>query len=89
MKKFLVLVSVLLIAGLALSATEYKVENFNGKTGGTFYYWGLGDPKSFNIDWAQETSSTVPLGFIHATLLEADEGGMPTESGLAKEWWFS
>lgn len=89
MKKFLVLLSVLLVAVFLMAAPEYKVENFNGKPGGTFYYWGLGDPKSFNIDWAQETSSTVPLGFIHATLLEADEGGMPTQEGLAKEWWFS
>ncbi len=91
MKKLLVLLSVLLVTGLVLAATpEYHVEEtFNGKPGGTFFWWGLGDPKSFNPDWAQETSSTDPLGFITGTLIEADEGGMPTEPGLAKEWWFS
>ncbi|HNU23340.1 MAG TPA: ABC transporter substrate-binding protein, partial [Mesotoga sp.] len=35
------------------------------------------------------TSSTDPLGFILATLIEADEVGMPSLPGLAKDWWFS
>ncbi|MBN2218798.1 MAG: ABC transporter substrate-binding protein [Kosmotogaceae bacterium] len=90
MKKLSVLLLVLIAAGLLFAATEYHVEEtWNGKPGGTFYYWGLGDPKTFNYDWAQETSSTDPLGFTVATLLEADEGGMPTLPGLAKDWWFS
>ncbi len=90
MKKLLVLLVVLIAAGLLFAAPEYQVEEtFNGKPGGTFYYWGLGDPKTFNYDWAQETSSTDPLGFTLATLIEADEGGMPSLPGLAKNWWFS
>ena len=90
MKKLLVLLVVLIAAGLLFAAPEYQVEEtFNGKPGGTFYYWGLGDPKTFNYDWAQETSSTDPLGFTLATLIEADEGGMPSLPGLAKKWWFS
>ncbi len=90
MKKLLVLLVVLIAAGLLFAAPEYQVEEtWNGKPGGTFYYWGLGDPKTFNYDWAQETSSTDPLGFTLATLIEADEGGMPSLPGLAKDWWFS
>lgn len=90
MKKLSVLLVVLIAAGFLFAATEYHVEEtWNGKPGGTFYYWGLGDPKTFNYDWAQETSSTDPLGFILATLIESDEGGMPTLPGLAKKWWFS
>jgi len=90
MKKLLVLLVVLIAAGMLFAAPEYHVEEtWNGKPGGTFYYWGLGDPKTFNYDWAQETSSTDPLGFIHGTLIEADEGGMPSLPGLAKDWWFS
>ena len=90
MKKLLVLLVVLIAAGLLFAAPEYQVEEtFNGKPGGTFYYWGLGDPKTFNYDWAQETSSSDPLGFTLATLIEADEGGMPSLPGLAKNWWFS
>ncbi|HDP77469.1 MAG TPA: ABC transporter substrate-binding protein [Mesotoga infera] len=90
MKKLLVLLVVLIAAGLLFAAPEYHVEEtWNGEPGGTFYYWGLGDPKTFNYDWAQETSSTDPLGFTLATLIEADEGGMPTLPGLAKDWWFS
>lgn len=85
MKKLSVLLVVLIAAGFLFAATEYHVEEtWNGKPGGTFYYWGLGDPKTFNYDWAQETSSTDPLGFILATLIESDEGGMPTLPGLAK-----
>ena len=90
MKKLLVLLVVLIAVGILFAAPEYHVEEtWNGKPGGTFYYWGLGDPKTFNYDWAQETSSTDPLGFILATLIEADEGGMPSLPGLAKDWWFS
>ncbi|KUK67707.1 MAG: ABC-type dipeptide transport system, periplasmic component [Mesotoga infera] len=90
MKKLLVLLVVLIAAGMLFAAPEYHVEEtWNGKPGGTFYYWGLGDPKTFNYDWAQETSSTDPLGFILGTLIEADEGGMPSLPGLAKDWWFS
>ncbi|MBN2253815.1 MAG: ABC transporter substrate-binding protein [Kosmotogaceae bacterium] len=90
MKKLLVLLVVLIAAGMLFAAPEYHVEEtWNGKPGGTFYYWGLGDPKTFNYDWAQETSSTDPLGFTLATLIEADEGGMPTLPGLANNWWFS
>jgi len=90
MKKLLVLLVVLIAAGLLFAAPEYQVEEtWNGKPGGTFYYWGLGDPKTFNYDWAQETSSTDPLEFTLATLIEADEGGMPSLPGLAKDWWFS
>ncbi|HQC14692.1 ABC transporter substrate-binding protein [Mesotoga prima] len=90
MKKLSVLLVVLIAAGFLFAATEYHVEEtWNGKPGGTFYYWGLGDPKTFNYDWAQETSSTDPLGFTLATLIESDEGGMPTLPGLAKKWWFS
>ncbi len=90
MKKLLVLLVVLIAVGILFAAPEYHVEEtWNGKPGGTFYYRGLGDPKTFNYDWAQETSSTDPLGFILATLIEADEGGMPSLPGLAKDWWFS
>jgi peptide/nickel transport system substrate-binding protein len=90
MKKLLVLLVVLIAAGMLFAAPEYHVEEtWNGKPGGTFYYWGLGDPKTFNYDWAQETSSTDPLRFILGTLIEADEGGMPSLPGLAKDWWFS
>jgi len=89
MKKLVLVISVLVIAGLMFSATEYKVENFSGKPGGTLFTWGLGDPKNFNPDVAQETSSTVPLGYTQGSLVGPDEFSVWNVPELAKEYWYS
>ncbi len=84
----LVLTLLFTLSFLAFSDTpEYKQLNVTGKFGGTLVWSVFGSgPKTFNYPLAQETSSTVPLGFVFSGLVEEDATTTAIEPGLAKSW---
>ncbi len=66
---------------------EYEKVNVTGKFGGTLVWSVFGSgPKTFNYPLAQETSSTTPLGFVFAGLIEEDSVTTEVKPGLAKSW---
>lgn len=93
MKKLLVVLAVFFVTVSMFAATDYVIRDYAGNPGGVLNAGTLGDPKTFNPVWSQETSSTdmlVWLGYGAAgTLFGADQGGMPTVPQLATKWWFS
>jgi len=89
MKKLLVLLLVV-ISALALFAedVDWLVEDVSGGTvGGTLYVGTLNGPKTLNPYWAQETSSTNITDITLDTMLHADNKGMVTLPGMAKNFW--
>lgn len=81
-----------LLLGFAFSAKTvveelYVVKNIQqGKPGGEIICAALGDPKTFNIITANETSSTDILGRMYATLIEFNNLTQEFTPGLAKRW---
>ncbi|MBI4279517.1 MAG: ABC transporter substrate-binding protein, partial [Armatimonadetes bacterium] len=60
-----------------------------GRAGGTLVFSSISDPRTFNSIVAQETSSTVPLGFIHDGLVELNYDTTELEPALAESWTVS
>ena len=93
MKKLLVVLTVLFLTVSMFAATDYVVREYAGNPGGVLNAGTIGDPKTFNPVWAQETSSTDMLAWLGygsvGTFFGADQGGMPTVPQLATKWWFS
>jgi peptide/nickel transport system substrate-binding protein len=94
MKKLLVVLAVFFVTVSMFAATDYAIRDYAGNPGGVLNIGTLGDPKTFNIVWAQETSSTDMLDWIgyHETtgcFIGSDQGGMQTVPLLATDWWFS
>ena len=57
-----------------------------GKRGGKFVFASISPPKSFNTIVANETSSTVVLGFIYNGLTQTDPVTTEVKPSLAKSW---
>jgi len=60
-----------------------------GKFGGTFVVTSISDPRTFNNLVAQETSSTVPLGYMFDGLVETNRETTEIEASLAESWTVS
>lgn len=60
--------------------------NVTGKSGGTFLTTALGDPKTFNIILAKETTSTTPLGYVFDGLVARNADTLEIEPSLAESW---
>ena len=57
-----------------------------GRSGGTFLDSQPGDPRTFNVVLAQETSSSGPLGTLFDGLVEDNGETAATEPALAESW---
>lgn len=60
-----------------------------GRSGGTFVVTVISDPRTFNFLVAQETSSTVPLGYMFEALVEVNRESTEVEASLAESWTVS
>ncbi len=60
-----------------------------GRSGGTFVVTSISDPRTFNFLVAQETSSTVPLGYMFEGLVETNRESTEVEAALAESWTVS
>ncbi len=60
-----------------------------GRFGGTFVVTSISDPRTFNTLVAQETSSTVPLGYAFEGLVETNRTSTEVEPSLAESWTVS
>lgn len=60
-----------------------------GRFGGTFVVTSISDPRTFNVLVAQETSSTVPLGYMFEGLVETNRVSTEVEPSLAESWTVS
>jgi peptide/nickel transport system substrate-binding protein len=90
-----------LIVGISMllavpNLSPAKVENPKvmegevGKYGGTLVWSVFGSgPKTFNLPISQETSSSVPLGFLFGGLTETNGVTTEVEPALAESWEFS
>ncbi len=57
-----------------------------GRYGGTFVVTSISDPRTFNSIVAQETSSTVPLGYMFEGLVETNRVTTEVEPSIAESW---
>jgi peptide/nickel transport system substrate-binding protein len=57
-----------------------------GRAGGTLVITSISDPRTFNLIVAQETSSTVPLGYLFESLTETNRITTEVEPNLAESW---
>jgi peptide/nickel transport system substrate-binding protein len=60
-----------------------------GRFGGTFVITSISDPRTFNPIVAQETSSTVPLGYLFEGLVDTNRTTTEVEPNLAESWTVS
>ncbi|MGQ0551509.1 MAG: ABC transporter substrate-binding protein [Armatimonadota bacterium] len=60
-----------------------------GRFGGTFVVSSISDPRTFNRLVAQETSSTVPLGYMFEGLVQTNRTSTEVEPNLAESWTVS
>lgn len=60
-----------------------------GRFGGTFVLTSITDPRTFNRLVAQETSSTVPLGYMFEGLVQTNRTSTEVEPNLAESWTVS
>ncbi len=60
-----------------------------GRFGGTFVVTSISDPRTFNILVAQETSSTVPLGYSFEGLVDTNRESTEVEPNIAESWTVS
>ena len=60
-----------------------------GRFGGTFVVTSISDPRTFNTLVAQETSSTVPLGYAFEGLVETNRFSTEVEPSLGESWTVS
>ncbi len=60
-----------------------------GRFGGTFVTTSISDPRTFNPIVAQETSSSVPLGYLFEALVETNRLTTEVEPNLAESWTVS
>ncbi|MGH2374755.1 MAG: ABC transporter substrate-binding protein [bacterium] len=60
-----------------------------GRFGGTFVVTSISDPRTFNRLVAQETSSTVPLGYMFEGLVQTNRTSTEVEPNLAESWTVS
>lgn len=60
-----------------------------GRFGGTFVVTSISDPRTFNTLVAQETSSTVPLGYAFEGLVETNRTSTEVEPSLGESWTVS
>lgn len=65
------------------------VEAEPGRFGGTFVITSISDPRTFNPVVAQETSSTVPLGYLFEGLVDTNRTTTEVEPNLAESWTVS
>jgi peptide/nickel transport system substrate-binding protein len=88
MKKLLVVLLVLVSAVALIAEPEWLIENVaGGKKGGVLYLSALSDPKTLNVAWAQETSSTDMITWFLDTLLYSSNTGIADQPGMAKKFW--
>ncbi len=99
--RFLVMViaASLLITAPAIAQPKFKLPDVAnpmvvsapeiGRSGGTFVVTSISDPRTFNFLVAQETSSTVPLGYMFEALVEVNRESTEVEASLAESWTVS
>ncbi len=70
----------------AVDTAGFLKTTLKGKHGGTFSESSIADPKTFNLLFAKEQSSVIPLGLIFDGMVIRDADTLEIKPALAERW---
>ena len=70
----------------AADMADFMKSNVTGKPGGRFTEAAIAAPKTWNVLLANETSSTIPLGYVFDSLVTRNPETLAMDPALADSW---